>query len=220
LDKISEVLCGKNYNQQKFHPMNRLKIPSFQMTDEAALRLAIDAENGLTNNSNFPNITPTVAQLKADKDAYMADLGTAANGGREARAQKNAAKQKLIATMRQQVGYINLNAGDDEVKLAGTGYPITKVPAPVVLEVASPSASYGVNSGELVLSTPTVFGAVSYKHQYTEDESWQKFDERTTSTAKCTIANLIPGKTYFLRIVAIGTSEQFTISPVITKMAV
>ena len=79
---------------------------------------------------------------------------------------------------------------------------------------------HGKNSGQLILSTSAVKGGIIYIHQYTTDPLAAMWSEITTSRATCKINNLVPGQMYSLRIVAIGTNGQVTISDVVTKMAV
>jgi hypothetical protein len=87
-----------------------------------------------------------------------------------------------------------------------------------VLGVAAPKVALHTNPGSIVLSTPSVPGTVSYIHQVTEDPASNKWEDKATSTARCEFSDLQPGKVYYFRIIAIGTRDQQTISPVVSRM--
>jgi hypothetical protein len=191
---------------------------SFKTGDDAALTLGNSVITALTGNTHFTTPQPTIAALQTAVDAYTASLAKAKYGSREDKAQKNADKETLIGLLRDECDYINMVAKGDEVALATCGLPLSKDRQPKVL--GTPEAKVEqAGSGKLVLSTPAVSGAVAYKHQYTADENAAIWQEVSTSKANCTIEGLTPGTVYSLRIVAIGTKDQVSVSDVVTKMA-
>lgn len=198
--------------------MKKALKPPLQMADQDALSLAMTVHDALTNNVNFPTPAPTMAQLQAAKDAYAASLAKAQYGNREDKAQKNADKAIVIDMLRQLCDYVNSIANGDDVMLATCGFPLSKNPQPVVLGTPQLSVTNGA-SGELISSTPAVYGAVAYKHQCTKDAAAPLWPEITTTKSVCKITNLVPGETYSLRIVAIGTSNQTTVSEIVIKVA-
>jgi hypothetical protein len=198
--------------------MKKALKPSLQMGDDPALTLGNGVITALTGNTHFTTPLPTLVELQAAVDAYSASLSKAKYGSREDKALKNADKKALIGLLRDECDYINMVAKGDEVALATCGLPLSKEPEPKVLGTPEAKVEQGA-SGKLILSTPAVSGAVAYKHQYTADEHAATWSEVSTSRANCTIDGLTPGIVYSLRIVAIGTNDQVTISDVVTKMA-
>lgn len=178
------------------------------MADEDALRYGIDAVTGFTGNPHFPKITPTPEDLKATVDTYTTSLGVAANRGLAEIAVKNNHKTSMLTVLRDMIRMANLIAKGDPVALASLGLPLTKDPAPRQLGVADPRVEPGAQSGTLVLSTPAVPGAVSYVHQMTEDPASGQWEEVISSATRSEWTNVVFGKMYYFRIIAIGTKNQ------------
>jgi hypothetical protein len=197
--------------------MRKALLPSTQMTDQPTLNLANTVHAALTGNANFPTPSPTLATVQAAITTYMASLAAAQYGGRDEKAQKNADKLNLINLLRQLCDYVNTIAQGDVTILAGCGFPLSKEPQPVALGTPDAKVENGI-TGALILSTPAVEGAVAYKHQYTTQPAAELWPEISTSRATCQIDGLQPGQVYSLRIVAIGTNNQVTMSDVVTKM--
>jgi hypothetical protein len=198
--------------------MKRALKPSFQMSDDEALGLGSGVITALTDNPLIPSPQPTVAQLQTLWDAYNTSLSNARYGSRAQRSQKNTDKTALLTGLRDECDYINMIAKGDPDTLASCGLPLSKDRQPTVLGTPEAKVEQGA-SGELILSTPAVPGAVAYKHQYKPDENAVTWSEVTQSAATCKIQNLQMGTVYSLRIVAIGTKDQVTMSDVVSKMA-
>ena len=199
--------------------MKKILTPSKNMTDDAALALGNAVYAGLDSSPYFGTIIPTLVALSEANSGYAAALGVATYGSRQQKAVKDQAKAALLNILRSQAADANVIAAGDPVKLATAGFPLSKDRQPSVLGTATPKAEYGDNPGEIVLSTPAVEGAVSYKHLYTNLQTNLK-KEVVCTAAKLKIVDLVPGNVYEMRIVCIGTSLKTSISEAITKMAV
>jgi hypothetical protein len=197
--------------------MKKALLPSFQMADQPTLTLGNTTAAAVYGNADFTTPSPTQAVMQEAITNYTASLAAAKYGSRDDKAQKNADKQNLISLLRQLCDYVNSIAQGDVTILAGCGFPLSKSPQPVALGVPQAKVQNGT-SGELILSTPAVEGAVAYKHQYSADPNAALWPEVVTSRATCKIASLQPGTVYSLRIVAIGTNDQVSSSDVVTKM--
>jgi hypothetical protein len=197
--------------------MKKALMPSLQMADQPVLAMGNTVVAALTGNAYFTTPSPTLATVETAIGGYSASLAKAKYGSREDKAQKNADKQTLLGLLRDLGTYVNMIAKGDAVVLSTCGYQLSKDPQPVVLGTPDAKVENGV-SGELISSTPAVDGAVSYTHQYTADPVAGSWSEISTSRATCKIDGLEPGKVYSLRIVAIGTNDQVTMSDVVTKM--
>jgi hypothetical protein len=197
--------------------MKKALMPSLQMADQSVLTLANTVVAALTGNAYFTTPSPTLASVETAISGYSASLSKSKYGSREDKAQKNADKATLLGLLRDLCIYVNMIAKGDAVVLSTCGYPLSKDAQPSVLGTPDAKVENGA-SGELISSTPAVDGAVSYKHQYTTDPASALWPEVTTTRATCKIDGLEPGKLYSLRIVAIGTNDQVTMSDVVTKM--
>jgi hypothetical protein len=197
--------------------MKKALMPSFDTADQDALALANTVDAALTGNTDFPTPTPSLLTLQGAITTTTASLAKAKYGSRDDRAQKNADKKNLIGILRDLCNYVNSTAQGDITMLSGAGFPLSKDPQPRTLGTADAKVEAGA-SGQLILSTPGVTGAIAYKHQYTEDSTVALWPEITTTKATCKIDGLVPGKLYHMRIVSIGTKDQVTISNVVTKI--
>ena len=191
-------------------------MPSYDMNDMDALALGNSVLSSLTGNPLYPSPKVPLATLQTKVNDYNTSLAKADKGSSVDKAQKNADKAALIASLREECDYVNDTAQGDPVALAGCGYPLSKDRQPTVLGVAEPKLENGL-SGRLVSSTPAVSGSVAYKHQYTEDPSGT-WNEKSTTRAKCVIDDLTPGTLIHSRIISIGTRGQVTISSIVTCM--
>ena len=199
--------------------MRKALMPSFEMSDDSALALGNTVVSKLTGNTHIPTPQPALATIEAANDAYKDSAGKAKKGSSEDKAQKNDDKEALLTLLRDYCTYVNMIAKGDEVILASCGLPLSKERQPSVLGVPNAKVEAGENTGEVILSSPAVDGAVSYKHQYTSDPAVAMWPEISSSTAKQKIENLQPGTVYSFRIVAIGTKGQVTVSETVSKMA-
>jgi len=198
--------------------MKKALKPSFKLADDPTLAMGNAVHAALTGNTYFPTPSPTLAALKTAIDAYAASLAKAKYGSREDIAQKNADKEALITLLREECDYVNMIAKGDVLMLSTCGFRLSKDRQPKVL--GTPDAKVEqTGSGKLRLSTPSVWGAVSYRHKYKEDPNAAAWTEINSSRAICTIEGLRPGTMYLLQIDAIGTRNQVTSSNVVTKMA-
>jgi hypothetical protein len=199
--------------------MKKALKPSFEMSDDSALALGNTVVTALTGNTHLPTPQPSLADITAANDAYKTSAGKAKKGSSEDKAQKNVDKAALITLLRDYCDYVNMIAKGDEVILASCGLRLSKERQPSVLGVPNAKVELGDNIGEVILSSPAVGGAVSYKHQYTSDPAVAMWPEISSSSARQKIEGLTPGTVYSFRMVAIGTKGQTTVSETVIKMA-
>jgi hypothetical protein len=192
--------------------------PSLQLTDQPVLAIGNTVITALTGNLYFPAPSPALDVLQTAVDNYSASLAKARYGSREDRAQKNADKLTLIRLLQLESDYVNSVARGDVLKLVSSGFRLSKDPQPVILGRPTPRLRRGA-SGEFIVSTGAVKGAMAYKYQYTSEPAADNWPEVASSRATCKIENLVPGQIYTVRIVVVGRSGQVSISDTITKMA-
>lgn len=189
------------------------------MADDPALALGNAVHTALTGNTYFTVPQPTLADLKTAIDVYTASLAKAKNGSRADKEQKNLDKKGLISLLRDESDYVNMIAKGDVLTLLTTGFDLSKDRQPRVLGTPVAKAKLGDDGGTVILSTPSVTGAVTYTHRYKANQNDAAWVEITGTKSKCTIEGLTPGVEYIMQIDAIGTKNQVTSSNVVTKMA-
>src|SRR5271169_5863733 len=87
--------------------------------------LAAFAENiieSLTGNAAYPAPVVSVANLTTSLTAFNNALAAAAQGGPMQTAAKNAARDALVALLRQEANYVQGVASDDLAKLLSSGF--------------------------------------------------------------------------------------------------
>lgn len=194
----------------------KIKINFSRYTDSDLETVAGFILQSMTGNAHFPSPIPTLAELQTALTTYSTALVKAEDLGRLNVAEKRQARRQLELLLGQLGMYVMYIANGDEVILTSSGYSLAKEPEPQ--NIANPgnvTLGNGVSTGEMVASVKAVAGARSYIHQITADpltpESvWQS---STSSKSKMLYSNLQPGTKYWVRIAAVGTSDQTTYSP-------
>jgi hypothetical protein len=199
--------------------MKKALKPRFDISDETALTFANTVAEGLKNNAHFPSPQPGLPIVQAAQTAFKTSMSKAIYGGRDDKAQKNAHKKLLISLLHELCDYVNMTAQGNLVMLSTCGFPLSKDRQALVLGTPAVKVALGA-SGKAIVSTLAVKGAKAYKYQYTTDPTAAIWPEVVSSKSKCIIENLIPGTIYSMRIVAIGTNNQVTVSDVVTRMVV
>jgi len=173
--------------------------------------------SNLSASTDFPNLTPPIATVKQVLDEYSAALLAAANRARENVAVKNAARAALQAILRQLGISVMTIANGSIPLLTQSGFTLSKVPERNYIE--NPGAVKLVNgrsSGQLISSVKKVKGASNYMHQIATEEPTEAtvWQGQPNSKTKYVFNGLVPGKKYWVRVVAGGAGDQATYSPV------
>ena len=79
----------------------------------------------LTNNASFPKPAVTIAALTAADTAFSDAVAAAAQGGTQLTAAKNAARDALVALLRQQAAYVQSAGNNDLTTILSSGFQIT-----------------------------------------------------------------------------------------------
>jgi len=176
-------------------------------------------ETNLTGNAFFPTLTPPLTDLKAAIEDYSSALQAAGNGDRNDVALKVAARRSLELLLVTLGNCIMMVAKGDVAMLQSSGYTLTKIPEPRTLgALGNVTLSKGVNSGELTAKVKALYGAGKYVHQLSaslpgDDTVWQDFPG---NPSKFVFTGLVPGKQYWVRVIALGSRAQKSYSPVAT----
>lgn len=195
---------------------NKIVTGFSSLTDAGFLNKAQAINSSMTGNANFPDASPSLAEITTAIQAYSTALTAAVQSrSRNDVAVKNEKRNDLNDLLTSLAGYVNFVADGDKTMLVSSGYDLAKegdstpLQKPDNIQVAD-----GINPGELVVSVTAVKGARSYVHQYTQDPVTAESDwTHTTSTSsKYIFKNLDSAKRYWCRVAAVGAYEQVVIS--------
>lgn len=170
----------------------------------------------MTNNPAFANPVPPLTDLQTAVNDYSTALTNAATLDRNAVSIKNDKRAALEAILKQLGMYVMYVANGDVTILVSSGFSLTKLPAPSHLDTPGyPDLVNGSSSGQLLSSSPRITGAVCYLHEITaeplsDSSVWQSTPK---SKSNNTFTGLEAGKKYWVRMAAVGTSDQVTYGP-------
>ncbi len=195
---------------------NKIKFNFMRLSDSDLETKAGFILQSMTGNPHFLTPIPTLADLQTAVAAYSAALVNAADKSRMKVAEKNQARQTLELLLGQLGMYVMYIANGDEVILTSSGFSLAKTPEPqIIANPGSVSLTPGVSVGEMEAFCKTVAGARSYNHlitpaPLTEESVWES---TSSSRSKMRYSNLVSGEKYYVRIEAVGSQNQRTLSP-------
>jgi hypothetical protein len=176
----------------------------------------------MTGNAQYPTPSPTLPTITTSVDAFEVAVHEALDGGKIVIATRNAARVELLSLVRQLAAYVQGHCGDDLVNLIGSGFDAVRAPSPIGQLPAPQNARLlltGMN-GELSLRFDKVYNAANYAYQTATDDVGPWTDHALSSNTKVTLDGLIPGKVYWARVRANGTTGPSEWSNPATAMAV
>ena len=190
----------------------------------------------MKDNENFPEpwwddpaAKPTQASLKTDAEELAEIEGRAADGDKGAKAEYQARRAEIEASLQKLVAYLELQAAGDRVMLESTGFelrrPTTHSGGPGPLSAPQNlMAKRGDVSGMMILRCQTVKGAGSYESQLCTGDDTVEANWRTVAQTKgcrrIEINGLTPGAICKFRIRAIGPKGPGAWSDIASLMAV
>jgi hypothetical protein len=175
----------------------------------------------MAGNPVYPLPKPTLAQVIAARDAYVGAVAVL-DRGRLSIARRNATREPLVQLLRDLALYVQQASGGDRQKLLGSGYHVQKTRQPTV--VPNPPQNLRLRpaniSGKMLARCDTLPSAKSYQWRYasaTAPTTWLQQDP--TTSASCTIENLVPGTIYTVQVRAVSSMGVSGWSDVATLMA-
>ncbi len=176
----------------------------------------------LTDNTNFPTTNPTLADLTALSTSYNLALNKAKTGEKSQIANKNAIRKSLLNTLQELAINIESQAFNDRSRLITSGFDVSsnsgstsQLSAPKNFRILD-----GSNKGEIKLTSNGATNALSYLHEYTEDELTENalWKSETSSSKTHLFKNIPSGQRIYARTKAIGTKGQEITSDTLSRI--
>jgi len=175
----------------------------------------------MAGNAVYPLPKPTLAQVIAARDTYVAAVAVL-DRGKLSVARRNGAREPLVQLLRELALYVQQASGGDREKLLASGYPVQKTRQPS--SVPNPPQNLRLRpakiSGQMLARCDTLPSAKSYQWRYasaTAPTTWLQPDP--TTSASCTLEDLVAGTTYTVQVRAVSSKGVSDWSDVATLMA-
>ncbi|HTD68558.1 MAG TPA: fibronectin type III domain-containing protein [Candidatus Limnocylindria bacterium] len=165
----------------------------------------------MTGNPAFATPLVSLANITAAQTAFANAINAAMQGGKQATAAKNAARESLLGLLRQEATYVQSLASESLPMLLSSGFEATstnraQVPLskPMVERVENPGST------QLGLRLQPVCTARAYEVRVSHGANgWQAVGVFTYSRP-ILIENLTPGTTYSVQARAVGGSTGYS----------
>jgi hypothetical protein len=165
----------------------------------------------MTNNPGFTTPLVPLAEITAKQQAFQESLEAMGNGGKQATAAKNVAREDLLGVLRPQAAYVQGVAGEDLAVLLSSGFETVNtnrtqipLPKPVIESIDNPMST---KLGVKVVPVPT---AAAYEVRISYGvNGWQGVGVFTSSRS-ILIDGLTPGTTYNVQTRAVGGSTGYS----------
>lgn len=166
----------------------------------------------LTGNADFPNPTPSLAEVEAATDAVEdADNDVQNNGGRQDYLKRDLRVQTLRDLLTLLGAYVQVTSGGDPEKILSTGFKLRKAPEPVG-PLPAPGALQALANrlvGVIDLRWEQVKGRMFYEAQINDGDplveaNWKALINLSNNAYMAT--GLESGKAYSFRVRAVGAA--------------
>ena len=165
----------------------------------------------MNGNPTFPAPAVALAAITTAQLAFSNASNAAMQGGKQATAAKNAAREALISLLRQNAAYVQSVAGEDLVALLSSGFEAVSntrtrimLPAPVVERVENPQST------KLGLRLTPVPTARAYEVRISYGTNGWEAAGVFTYSRPILIEHLTPGTTYTMQARAIGGTTGYS----------
>jgi hypothetical protein len=165
----------------------------------------------LTGNASFPTPTVPPADLSSALSTFTATLAATAQGGTQATAAKNAARDALVALLRKEANYVQGIASTDLAMLLSSGFeainsnrsqsPLDK---PSIVQINNEAST------QLVLRLQPVDNARSYEVRVSYGANGWQAAGVFTQARRVVLTNLTPGTNYNIQARAVGGSTGYS----------
>lgn len=184
-------------------------ITGLSPTDKVAKALLVETK--MTGNADFPTPDPTLAELKAGREALEAAITEAAGGDHAKIFARNVAEAALDDLLVRMALYVTNTSAGNELEILSSGFELRKQPEPIgPLDAPEDlEARTGAKPGEVDLRCKPVKGAYYYQVQINATDpdveaNWTLL--ALVSRASYQATALDPGKHYWFRMSALGAA--------------
>jgi hypothetical protein len=181
--------------------------------DAELAEFAAGVYNGLNAHAaKFPTPPVGVPALQPLVAAFQNALATAAGGGVAATAAKNAAREQLVAALRQEAAYVQSVAGGDVPTILLSGFQAATSGHAPQQPLSKPSITQILNeaSGQLALRVTSIVNAHAYEVQSSANGTTWQAGGTSTQARKIVVTGLTPGTNYTFKVRAIGGSTGYS----------
>jgi hypothetical protein len=189
----------------------RVSIAFAMFSDGALDELTSYIMTSMSTNPAFPAPPVTMEELAGLQTTFRDAITAAAEGGKQATAVKNAAREALLNALRRNATYVQTVASHDLAMLLSSGFDAastnrTQAPLvkPVILRIENEAST------TLTVRLSTVSNARAYEGRLsTSTGTWQPAGT-FIQARRVILANLTPGSTYTLQFRAVGGSMGYS----------
>ena len=196
-------------------PQLRVLLDFTRASDHALEERATNVHTKLyTATTAYPTPPVTAANLMTGITTFSTALAATEQGGKQATADKNSAKEALVSLLRQLATYVQGKHNNDMATLLLSGFDaVSTNNASVPLDTPSITDIVPAQSGNLKLRVPAVKNARNYDVRYALLDAngapgpWTEVPN-FRSTRDLIITGLTPGAMYVFQVRAIGGSTR------------
>ncbi|MGH7951307.1 MAG: fibronectin type III domain-containing protein, partial [Limisphaerales bacterium] len=181
-----------------------------QLPDSALDEFAGAVIAGLTGNAAFPTPAVSLTELSAAQTAFEDAMTAMAQGGSQATATKNAARNTLVGLLRQEASYVQLAGKNDLPALLSSGFQTNStntaqspLDTPNILQITNEASS------SLTVRIKGVANARAYEAQVKNGAGWQPAGT-FTQARRMVLPGLTPGQTYTVQVRGVGGSTGYS----------
>lgn len=192
-------------------PAYRVFLGFAKLSDADLNQFATSVVTAMTDNPAFPDPVVPLADLAAARTAFAEALVASDQGGMQATAAKNAARQTLIGLLRLEAYYVQVAMKDDLTALLSSGFEAASnnrtpspLPAPAILRIRNEQTT------QLALDLRRVENARAYEVQKMNGAGEWTVAGTFTKARGVVLENLVPGSVYKIQARAIGGSTGYS----------
>jgi len=190
--------------------MAKLKMGFSRLTTLAKIERFQTIIGLMTGNVNFTSPNPTLANCALAKDAARTAYDNSRDGGRLLTAILRQRMKEMMALVNQLAAYVENVAGGDALIILSSGFDVVqRGDAPPVGQVVGIRTQNGISLGSISVVWDKVPSAGAYVVEISETSAAGPFQfYRVALKASMDLTGLVPGKTYWIRIYAVGRFED------------
>jgi len=158
-----------------------------------------------------PKPAVTIAALTATGTAFSDAVAAAVQGGKQLTAAKNAAREALLALLRQQAAYVQSMGNNDLTTLLSSGFQVIgNSSAPAPLDKPSVVAIENPASAQLLVRLTPIDNARAYEVRMSYGPNGWQAAGVFTQARRVILENLTPGTSYTVQARAVGGSTGYS----------